>query len=113
MTEYANPRKYAEFNDWPSGSQRVNCIFEVETHPKKGQRFKRTTINPKTGAANAPKLTTYCLEAFIVDGDDGKTYLMEWTAYGFISVMSSDMKHSHESIHNGERFERLKKLLGV
>ena len=27
---YTNPRTFAEFNDWPSGQQRVRCVFEVE-----------------------------------------------------------------------------------
>ncbi len=115
MTEYSNPRKSATFLDWPSGKYRVTCEFSVESN-KKGERFKRVTTNPKTGLFNAPKTTTYCLQAFIVDGDDGRTYLMEWNLYGFISVMSSDMVHSHETIHgseDSERFQKYKNLCGI
>lgn len=41
MTEYANPRMHAVVENWPSGSKRVTAVFEIEQHPKKGERATR------------------------------------------------------------------------
>ena len=85
MTKLTNPRLHAEFTDWPlGGSKRGKCVFSVEHNPKKGYRFTRVT----TGK---PKVSTYGCEAAIVEGDDGKTYLIQrHTSYGFISISRSD-----------------------
>jgi hypothetical protein len=80
----------ATIEDWPSGSKRVTARFEIEQGPK-GERAVRTT----TG--NAKKLT-YAKMARIVDGDDGRTYIAEFTMYGFINIMRGDMQHQHEAI---------------
>lgn len=87
---YSNPRLAATIPDWPSGSKRVTAKFEIEQTPK-GERAIRTT----TGA---PKKLTYAKMARIVDGDDGLTYIAEFTDYGFISIMRGDMKIQHEAI---------------
>jgi hypothetical protein len=89
---YTNPRMRAVIPDWPSGSKRVTAVFEIETEPKSGkQRAVRTT----TGA---PKKLTYAQQARIVDGDDGRTYIIELSIYGHVSVMRGDMKIQEESI---------------
>lgn len=36
--------------------------------------------------------------ARIVDGSDGRTYIAEYTTYGFISIMRGDMKFQQEAI---------------
>lgn len=86
MVKFSNPRLKATFTDWPLGStKRGTCIFEVHTE-KRGVRVSRTT----TGK---PKYHTYGGKAAIVDGDDGKTYILQLTKpeYGpFISVSKSD-----------------------
>jgi hypothetical protein len=92
MIEYTNPRMSATIENWPSGSKRVTAVFEIEQHPKRGERATRTT----TGAT---KKLTFARKVRIVDGSDGKTYIAELTMYGHISIMRSDMKFSHESIH--------------
>lgn len=81
---FSNPRLHAEFDDWPSGGKRVKCVFDVEHHPKRGYRVSRTT----TGK---PKYDTYGGKAAIVDGSNGKTYILQVAdAYGFIKISRSD-----------------------
>src|ERR1035441_8551481 len=89
---YSNPRMTATIPDWPSGSKRVTARFEIEQHPKRGERAGRTT----TGE---PKKLTYAVRARIVDGDDGRTYIAEYSIYGHINIMRGDMKFSQETIH--------------
>lgn len=93
---YSNPRMEAVIHDWPHGNHKTVATFRVETDLKRGQRATRFTINPKTGKANAPKLLTYARRVRIVDGDDGKTYIIQLTDYGHISVMHGDMKYQAE-----------------
>jgi hypothetical protein len=101
--QYTNPRKFAQFNDWPSGNKRVRCTFAVESGGKKGQRVRRVTDKPGCpGVECAPKLTTFAKKVLLVDGDDGRIYIMEYTEYGTVSVMSSDMKHHHEGIYDSD-----------
>lgn len=102
---FSNPRKTATIENWPSGSRRVTATFEVE-QTKRGQRIARTT----TGK---PKKTTYCRMMAIVDGDDGKTYLLGVSTYTeMITILSSDMKHSVRSVFDGDdEFETLYELV--
>ncbi len=97
-TTYSNPRMEAVIDGWPIGSKRTTAHFRIETVPGKGQRGTRVTIDPKTGKPGAMKKLTYAPAARIVDGDDGKTYIIERTYYGFIAVMRGDMKLMAESI---------------
>lgn len=114
MITYSNPRTFARFIDWPYGSARTACTFTVETHPARGQRAVRVTLHPVTGRPSAPKALTYAPQVRIVDGDDGRTYIVERTAYGFITVMRSDMKIQEESVHPGDaRLPALLALFGV
>jgi len=84
--QFFNPRLHAEFTDWPMGrSKRGPCVFDVEHKPGKGYRFSRTT----TGK---PKTSTYGGKAAIVDGDNGKTYLLQCAGrYDFVTIHRSDM----------------------
>lgn len=91
--KYSNPRMSATIENWPSGSKRVTARFEIEQHPKRGERAVRTTDG-------APKKLTFAKLARIVDGDDGRTYIAELTIYGSISIMRGDMKFQHETIHS-------------
>ena len=102
---YTNPRMKAEIENWPSGQHRVKAIFEIEQNPKRGERAIRTT----TGA---PKKLTFAEKARIVDGDDGRTYVLELSRmFGHISIMKGDMKFQHEVIFEGdERYPELVKL---
>ncbi len=112
---FSNPRILAEFNDWPSGSKRVKCVFHVERHPKRGDRVGRTT----TGKT---KYTTYGGLAAIVDGSDGKTYILTCApaAYGqSVSVHRSDFMCADEAMGgNGKHYvpfadERYSELLAL
>lgn len=90
---YSNPRMSAVIPDWPSGRHRVTARFEIEQDPKRGERAVRTTDG-------APKKLTFAKLVRIVDGSDGRTYIAEYTAYGFVSIMKGDMKYQHETIHD-------------
>lgn len=81
--EFGNPRLRAEFDNWPSGGKRVPCVFQVH-HDKRGYRISKTT----TGK---PKYTTYSGQCAIVDGSDGKIYLLQVAQdFGFIKIMRHD-----------------------
>lgn len=74
-------------------------MFYIETDPKKGQRAVRRTVNPKNGTLSAPKKLTFGHKHRIVDGSDGRTYILSKSgAYGFISVMQSNMQFQQEAI---------------
>ena len=98
MTTYSNPRMEAVIDNWPSGKHRTTATFRVEVHPTRGERGTRTTIDPRDGRPSAPKLLTYARKARIVDGDDGKTYIIERTMYGFVNVMQGNCQFIAESI---------------
>ena len=85
MLTFTNPRLTATFTDWPlGGNKRGECRFAVETHPKKGHRICRVT----TGK---PKYSTYAGPSAIVDGSNGRTYLLQRIdIYGGVKVMRSD-----------------------
>lgn len=86
MITFSNPRTSATFPDWPLGlHKRGECKFWIETQPKRGHRFVRQT----TGR---PKMTSYGGKGVIVDGSDGRTYLIQYAgAYsGFIKIWASD-----------------------
>ncbi len=96
---YSNPRLSATIADWPHGAHRTKATFAIETHPQRGQRATRVTIDPKTGRPSTPKVLTYARKARIVDGDDGRTYIAELTMYGFVTIMRGDMKYQEAVIH--------------
>jgi hypothetical protein len=89
---YSNPRMRAEIQNWPmGGTKRGTAVFTIEAKPGKGERGVRVTNG-------APKTLTYAKAARIVDGSDGRTYIAELSAYGFVSIVRSDMKLQEESI---------------
>lgn len=91
---YSNPRMQAIIPDWPSGQHRTTATFTIEQVAKRGERATRTTINPKTGRPNAAKKLTFARRQRIVDGDDGRTYILVDTGHT-ISVMQSNMQFQH------------------
>ena len=114
----SNPRLQATIGNWPlGGNKRGNCNFVVETG-KKGQRISRQT----TGK---PKFSTYADKACIVDGDNGKTYLLFLTLMhgNAVSISSGDFMDARPeetglqntaavfADSNPELFAKLKKLI--
>lgn len=92
MTTYTNPRIGADIPNWPHGRQRVLATFTVEDSPDgKSQRAVRVTIGK-------PVKLTYAKRVLFADGDDGRTYIINLTHSGFISVMRGDMKYQHETL---------------
>ena len=114
MTIYTNPRLHAEIDNWPFGSKRVKAIFDIE-QTNKGERATRITENPKTGGFNKPKKLTYARKQRIVDGDDGRTYILVLSEYGHVSVMQGDMKYqAHDSVHSdSDRHAELMELFSA
>ena len=100
--QYSNPRTNATIEHWPTGRYTTTAIFHIETHPKRGQRAVRVTHHPITGKPAAPKKLTFARQARIVDGDDGRTYILELRMYGSIHIMKGDMQYSHEHIMVGD-----------
>jgi hypothetical protein len=115
--KFSNPRLHAPIQDYPlGGNKRGLCVFNIESHPKRGYRCTRQT----TGK---PKAHTYGGKAAIVDGDDGRTYLIQFAgSFNFIKVSRSDfMDASGEVTGTGtggvfpeshpERYAELKALI--
>lgn len=104
---YSNPQKELTVNDWPYGKNRVTAIFSIESG-KKGERAVRVTENPPTmriflgGGWNKPKKLTFARKMRIVEGDDGKTYIIALSIYGLITVMESNMQYQAESIRQDD-----------
>ena len=96
--KYTNPRTKAIIDDWPiGGSARGTAIFTIEVHPTRGERCSRET-EKKNGTWGKPKRGTYSDRVRIMDGEDGRTYVVSHSSgYGMISVMRGDMKYSEES----------------
>jgi hypothetical protein len=112
MTQYSNPRKSATIVDWPiGGNLRGEAVFLVESN-KRGERCTRTT-EKRDGTRSKPKAGIYHDACRIVDGDDGKTYILGLSrGYGQIGVMQGNLKFAHESFHQGdERFSEVLALL--
>jgi len=109
---YSNPRLAADVHNWPLGrNDRGTAHFEIETVPGKGQRAIRVTRHPLTGKAFAPKKRGYHSKVRIVDGSDGRTYIAEWSLYGFFEIAKGDMKYTHENIfETDERFQSIREL---
>lgn len=95
---FSNARKVAEFSDWPiGGSNRGQCKFAVEDGGKRGERVSRTTTD-KHGRWCKPKYTTYSDKAAIVDGSDGKTYILSLSPhYGMVSIHRHDFMSAERS----------------
>lgn len=88
MIQFSNPRLSASFADWPlGGSKKGVAIFKVVVG-RDGERVERVT----TGK---PKYSTYGTRCCIVDGSNGRTYLLiETTQYNHaIRIVMSDLVH--------------------
>lgn len=116
MIWFSNPRLVAEFTDWPlGGNKRGACRFHVEEGKNGTFRVGRTT----TGKT---KYHTYGGRAAIVDGSDGRTYILQERMGGrFIVVSRHDFKDAAEAVlgfpaavwPDNDRFIGLKKLIDV
>ena len=73
---FSNPKSQVEFDDWPCGGERVKCKFWVEKHATRGFRVCRQTTD-RRGQWCKPKATTYGGFAAIVEGNDGRTYVLQ------------------------------------
>lgn len=95
---FSNPRLFAEIADWPiGGNHRGKAVFSVLADPKKGYRVSRTTTN-KNGKWCKPKHTTWSGKSVIVDGSDGRTYVLVLTGYGFVKVSRHDFMDASNGV---------------
>lgn len=113
---YSNPRTTVIIDDWPIGSgHRGSAVFKVEEHHKRGERVSRAT-EKRDRTWGKPKYSTYADKVRIVDGSDGRTYMIHWSAdYRQFNVMQGNMKYSQESVHTSdeERFREFCELMEV
>jgi len=100
---YTNPRTFAAIPDWPYGRKtRTLCTFTVEVLESGGshkERISKVTVNPNTGRDNKPKKTTFSPAVRIVDGSDGKTYLIQKSGYSMVIYVKKSDFFDFESIH--------------
>ena len=108
---YSNAVTDLTINDWPYGRKQVQAIFSVEQNKGK-ERAVRITQNPK-GGWNKPKKMTYAKKILFVTGEDNKTYILELSEFGSISVMQSNFKFQQEVIYKDDaRFNDLLTMFG-
>lgn len=103
MLELTNPRTTAVRDDWPDGKGTVTATFTLEI-TKNGQRIVRVTSSEHRPSSK-PKKTTYCLRMCIVDGEDGKTYLLGHTEFGQMVLIPGTLKtteYFHKNSHDPE-----------
>jgi len=103
MIQLTNPRTEATIENWPYGRKQVTANFEVEAN-KRGERVKRTT----TGK---PKATTYYAKCRIVDGDDGRTYVLAQTEFGQIVLIPGTLKTTEYFYSDSEAYALYKSQL--
>ena len=103
MIQLSSPRDRAVIENWPSGKHRVTALFESQTN-KRGTRIRRTT----TGK---PKATNYYTAAVLVDGDDGRTYVLALTAYEQIVLIPGTLKGTQYFNDGDDEYEIYKPLL--
>ena len=101
LPTFSNARTEALIEDWPFGRQRCKARFQVEAKPRKGERVVRWTENKDRTGWNKPKATTFCMRCAIVDGNDGRTYILRQTC-GHVNVMQGDMKYTAGSMFPGD-----------
>ena len=132
---FTNPRRIAEFKDWPSGRHRVRCRFEVENKVIKGwemERVARRTTRPiRTHGVDCvgecvcsqswskPKRTTYYNRCVVVDGSDGKTYVLAYSQPNAVVIIESNLQYTTyihedpktEDMDGDSRFSTLRTLI--
>ena len=89
---FSNPRHSVSVPNWPAGTKRgevqyATATFQVEFKPSKGYRVIKTVVGK-------PKVSTFGGRVAIVDGCDGKTYIIQRSQYSeAIYVYRHDFKH--------------------
>lgn len=97
-------------DDYPySFNLRCEMRIWLEFDPKRGYRFCRQTLNPKTERWNAPKKETYVeYVAFIYEGTDGQTRTLGLSRYSSPEEIR-DFLEKYSTYLEPERVEWLKK----
>ena len=107
----SNPRTSVTIDDWPIGRQRCRARFWIERKAGKGERACRITENKTRTGWNKPKRATYARRCAIVDGDDGRTYILS-SGLGSVLVMQGDMKFSAGYVYpEDSQYDGLRLLL--
>ena len=79
----SNPRRLYVAHNWPSGLKRVTREFGIQIDDAGRERAL-------TWTTGKPKYSKWCLHCRIVDGSDGKTYLVGLRRR-FAHLMDSNM----------------------
>ena len=91
IIKFSNPVLVKVEENYPlGGSKRGRCVWSFEFTAKRGYRCARQT----TGKA---KYTTYGGKGAIVDGEDGRTYILQRTPYGFDTIHRWDFMSAERS----------------
>lgn len=89
---FSNPRHSVVAPNWPAGTKRgevqyATATFQVEFKPSKGYRVIKTVVGK-------PKVSTFGGRVAIVDGCDGKTYIIQKSQFSeAIYIYRHDFKH--------------------
>lgn len=85
------------------GSRRGQCRFWIEIDPRKGSRAVRQT----TGK---PKLDTYAIQAAIVTGSNGRTYVLR-NVGSHISIRDHAFMHFDSAFPGDAQYSELLDLI--
>jgi hypothetical protein len=110
MLKLSSPRREVVVEDWPSGRHRVTASFQVEAKDRKGERVVRTTTD-SIGRVSKPKRTTYHLKIRLVDGDDGRVYVLGITEYGQVVLIPGTLKTAKYFYPEDEEYGAYRALL--
>lgn len=91
-------------DDYPYGFRlRTSIRYWLETN-KHGTRFVSQTLNPKTGAWNKPKASTYSeLGVMVKDLSNGHISWTGWTYYGGESELREFLKDFDAVLTDGDK----------
>jgi len=113
---FSNPRTETIIKDWPLGrQQRGNAEFTVEIKKEgKKERIIRRTEKPNAGGAWCqPKKETYAKVVRIVDGSDGKLYILSFNDCLFFQYVNGTLKGYELVFYDGDpkRYQELAELI--
>lgn len=91
--------------DYPYGFRlRTQIRYWLESKDAHGTRFVSQTLNPKTGAWNAPKASTYCqIGVMVRDESNGHIGWRGWTYYGGRCELEQFVKDFEAGMTDGDK----------
>ncbi len=101
---HTSPETAYVVEDYPYGFRlRTSIRYWLETNGH-GTRFVSQTVNPKTGAWNKPKASTYVqLGVMVRDSRDGHIGWATWTYYGGESELHAFEERCYEGLTDADK----------